>query len=132
MPEIPKGQGGPQALEADPEIKAARMPGHDDMIRKLEEAGIYGMTPEGDKMLDNFVESVADSERVGQGLMMAWEVAFHDTLRSHSPLVQAKISAYFDKVIDAVVSDPEVAAEAKRSMQEVREETRKRQVASLG
>ena len=119
MPEIP------QTPEGRPEMKVAKMPGRDDMIGKLKDAGIYGMTPQSDRMFDNFVGSVADSEKVGPGLAMAWELASYDTLRDYPPQVQAIMSMYFDRVVDTVTPDPEVAEEAKKFMQEVREEARK-------
>lgn len=106
-------------------MKVAQMPGRDQMIGKLKEAGIYGMTPQSDRMFDAFVGSVADSEKVGAGLAMAWELASYDTLRDYPPQVQGIMSMYFDRVIETVTPDAEVAAQAKQFMQEVREEARK-------
>jgi hypothetical protein len=56
---------------------------------------------------------------------MAWELASYDTLRDYPPQVQAIMSMYFDRVVDTVTPDTEVASQAKEFMKQVRDEARK-------
>lgn len=106
-------------------MKMAKMPSREEMIQKLDEAGIYGITPKSDQFFDAFVRAVAESKKIGPGLVMAWEFVNYNTLRDYPPEVQALMSMWFDTVIDIVTPDPEVAEQAKSFMREAREKARK-------
>ncbi len=106
--------------------KVAKMPARDDMLGKLKDAGLTGMTPQSDKFFERFVESVADSEKVGAGLNMAWELAMYDTLNDYPPVVRAAVGMSFNRAIDAVTPDPEVAKQAKEFREMVMAEMKKK------
>jgi hypothetical protein len=113
-----------EGLSRKPE-KAVTMPEAQQMEQKLTEAGLIGMTEQSDRVFKRFVSSVAGSEKVGAGLAMAWSLANYDELKDYPPQVQAIMGMYFDKVVDTVTPDPEVAQQAKGFMAKVREEARK-------
>lgn len=53
------------------------------------------------------------SEKVGMGLNMAWELAKYDCFRGYPPVIAGLADMYYDRVIDAVTPDTEVATQAK-------------------
>ena len=105
--------------------KVVKMPGHDEMMRKLKDKRIVGMTPQSDRVYERFVSSVADSEMVGQGLTLAWELALHNELKNYPQPVYAAMSLWFEPTIDAVTPDTDVASQAKEFMSKVKEAARK-------
>lgn len=105
--------------------KVVRMPDAQQIEQKLKDAGLIGATPQGDRVYKRFAQSVGGSEKVGPGLAMAWELANYDELKDYPPQVMGIMSMFFDKVVDTVTPDPEVAQQAKDFMKEVREEARK-------
>lgn len=108
--------------------KVVMMPKAEEMAAKLREAGLYGVTPQTDEFYNSFISSVADSEKVGAGLNMAWELSLYDWMQQGMPpVMRGLMSMSFDRAIDAVTPDPEVATQAKEFRQMVIEETRKAQ-----
>ena len=110
-----------QNIGKEGQSKVVRMPSREEMLKRLP-AGTLGVTPETDAFYTRFVDSVADSEKVGGGLNMAWELAGYDTLRGQIPLIKAVVDMNFDRVVDALTPDPEVAEEAKEFRKKVLEE----------
>ena len=55
---------------------------------------------------------------------MSWELAAYDTLRAYPAVVKALVGGSFDKVIDAVTPDPEVAEDAKALRHKILDEAR--------
>jgi len=105
--------------------KVAKMPDVQQMEQKLTEVGLLGISEQSDRVFKRFASSVAGSEKVGAGLAMAWELANYDELKDYPPQVQALMSMYFNKTVDTVTPDPEVAQQAKQFMAEVRNEAKK-------
>jgi hypothetical protein len=103
----------------------ATLPSKEEMTRLLKEAGIYGTTPQTDRMYDSFIEKVAGSEKVGMGLVMAWELAKYDTLQGYPPMIAVLVDMNFDQVVDAVSPNPELANEAKMFKNKVQEAAKK-------
>lgn len=110
-----------------PAIKATMMPNQEEMITRLEGTGVLGVTPQTDAFYRNFVDQVADTQKAGAGLHMAWTLASYDTLRDLPPVISAVVDMNFDRVVDAVTPDLEVADQAKQFRQEVLETLRREQ-----
>ena len=107
--------------------QVVRMPQAGEMVVKLREAGLYGVTPQTDEFYDMFIRAVADNEKVGAGLCIAWELSLYDWMQQGMPpIMRGLVGMSFDKVIDAVTPDLEVATQAKEFMQRARDEARKR------
>jgi hypothetical protein len=110
--------------------KAVQMPSQDQVLLKLHEAGAYGTITQSNRFYDSFATYAAGHEIVGQGLVMAWELAGYDTLSQYPPQVKAIIDMSFDRVIDAITPDPEVAQAAKDFRKKVLEEARAEAIAA--
>ncbi|MEK7504107.1 MAG: hypothetical protein AAB550_01200 [Patescibacteria group bacterium] len=106
--------------------KVVTMPTFDAMSKKLEENGLLGQEPVIDDFMKKFANSVADSEKVGMGLNMAWELAKYDCFKEYPPIIAGLADMYYDRVIDAVTPDPEVATQAKDFHKMILEEVRKK------
>lgn len=106
------------------EPKAVQMPSREEMLQRLQDTGLYGVTPQTDAFYHRFVDQVAGSEIVGIGLNMAWELAGYDTLRPYPAMVRAAVDLGFNRIIDAVTPDAEVADEAKAFRQKILDEMR--------
>lgn len=105
--------------------KVVMMPNREEMVKRLTKARLMGITPQSDRFFGIFIDQVADSEKVGPGLNMAWELAGYDTLEGYPPLIKAIIDMNFDRAIDIVTPDPEVATRAKEFRKQVLEEVRR-------
>lgn len=103
--------------------KYITMPSREEMIEKLKQAKLYGETPQTDEFYERFVNSVADSEKVGAGLSLAWALANHDTFKE-IPIMQGLMNMSFGRAIDAVVQDKDVAKDAKDMMQRAMDASR--------
>lgn len=110
-----------QNLGKEAQQKMVRMPSREEILQRLP-AGTLGITPQTDAFYMNFVDSIADSEKVGGGLNMAWELAGYDTLRGYPAIVRAGVNISFDRVVDAITPDSEVAEQAKEFRKKVLEE----------
>lgn len=93
--------------------KVVKMPDAEELLKRIPD-GTFGLTEQTDAFYRRFAESIGGSEKVGAGLNMAWELASYDTLRSYPAIMRAMVNMNFDKVVDAVTPDPEVAEQAKR------------------
>ncbi len=103
-----------------------RMPQASEMVAKLTEAGLYGISPQTDEFYNAFIGAVADEEKVGAGLTLAWELSLYDWMhQGMPPVMRGLVGMNFDRAIDAVTPDPEVATQAKELMQRAMEEIRK-------
>lgn len=110
-----------QNLGKEAQQKVVRMPSREEILQRLP-AGTLGITPQTDAFYMNFVDSIADSEKVGMGLNMAWELADYNTLRAYPAVIRAFVKMGFDRVVDAITPDPEVAEQAKEFRKKVFEE----------
>lgn len=108
------------------EQKVVMMPKLEVMEQKLHEAKVLGIAPQTDKFYKHFAASVADSQKVGSGLSLAWDLASYDTLSDLPPAVQIVVDMNFDDVIDAVTPDKEVATQAKEFRKKTLEEMGKK------
>ncbi len=104
------------------EPKAVQMPTGDEMLRRLQATGLYGLTPQTDAFYDQFMKYSAGHQLNGMGLTNTWELASYDTLRQYPPALRAVIGAGFDRVIDAITPDEKVADDAKQFRKKVLEE----------
>lgn len=95
------------------------MPRAEEMKEKLRAIGIYGVTPQADTFFDNFIGQIAESEKVGAGLYTAWELAQYDTLRDYPVQIRVVLNIGFERIIDTITPDPEVATQAKEFRQQV-------------
>ena len=103
-----------------------RMPQAEEMVAKLQEAGLYGISPQTDEFYDMFIGVVADNEKFGEGLTLAWELSLYDWMQQGMPpVMRGLVGMSFDRAIDAVTPDPEVASQAKEFMQRARDQARK-------
>ena len=102
------------------------MPPVEEMMEKLTKAGVYGKEEVEDRFLRSFVEKVAGSKKVGQGLVMAWMLSEYDVLRDYPPVISGLIRFNFDEVIDAVTPDVKVAEKAKAFLKEALDKTGKK------
>lgn len=123
---INPNEGGVNQPQQQPERSevVATLPGREEMVKLLKEAGVYGTTPQTDRMYDSFIEKVAGSEKVGAGLVMAWELAKYDTLRDYPPMIGMLVDMSFDQVVDAVSPNPELAQQAKAFRDQVHSKTK--------
>ena len=112
------------------EPKAVQMPTREEMLQRLQAAGVYGITPQTDAFYDQFIKYTSDHQLNGMGLTNSWEFASYDTLRQYSPFIRTDIGAGFDTVIDAVTPDDEVANDAKEFRKKVLEEVARKRKAS--
>lgn len=103
------------------------MPPAEEMVRRLKEEGLYGVAPQIDKLYDHFIETVADSEKYGEGLNLAWELAMYDTLGNYPQAIRVTAELGYDRVIDIVTPDPAVAEKAKQMRRQVLEELQRGQ-----
>jgi len=110
--------------------KVVQMPPQEEILRKLQDAGLYGLTSQTDTFFQRFSEQAADHEIVGAGLNMAWELAGYDTLRQYPSVVRAAVNAGFDRAVDAITPDPEVAEQAKAFRRKVLEEAERQRKAA--
>ncbi len=108
--------------EAEPLDKVVMMPTGEELLGKLKDAGVLGVSPQTDRFYRRFVEQIADQEKVGAALQLAWELASYDTMRDLPSIVRAAVGMNFDRVVDVVSPDPEFAAQAKAFRQKVFEE----------
>ncbi len=115
-----RGEGSKQ------EPKFIKMPEKNEMLGKLKEAGLMGISPQSDEFFGHFVDSVAGDEKVGAGLTMAWALTEYDVLKDYPPVLKGLMNHWFEKVIDTVTPDKEVAGDAKKMMQEAREAASKK------
>lgn len=106
--------------------KVVKMPTFEEMTIKLEERHLLGDEPTMDSFLKRFVGGVANSNKVGMGLNLAWELAKYDSFQGYPPMIAALADMNFDDVIDAVTPDSEVATQAKDYHKMVLEELRKK------
>jgi hypothetical protein len=111
-----------QRLPGEP--KVVQMPSREEMVQKLQEIGLYGTAPQTDAFFNNFVGQLAGSEKAGMALQMAWELATYDTMMSLPPVVRVVLNIGFNRVVDAVTPDPEVAEDAKAFRQQVLDEVK--------
>jgi hypothetical protein len=126
MSEVPQYVDPNEAEQQEPQKETvATLPDREEMVRLLKEAGVYGTTPQTDRMYDSFIEKVAGSEKVGMGLVMAWELAKYDTLQGYPPMLGVLVDMNFDQVVDAVSPNPELANEAKAFRNQVQQESKK-------
>lgn len=102
--------------------KVVHMPSKEDILQRLRTTGLYGVTPRTDIFFDRFIGQVADSEIVGAGLNVAWELASYDTLRAYPPIMRTAVGLSFNRVIDAITPEPEVADDAKAFRQQILDE----------
>lgn len=75
--------------------------------------GTIGLTPQTDAFYRRFAEIIGGSERVAVGLNMAWDIASDETLRAFPVDITLAVDMNFDRVMDAIVPDAEVAEQAK-------------------
>lgn len=110
-------------LELTPKI--VTMPDKILMLEQLREAEILGKSRELDALLNKFADQVAGTRKAAEDLNLAWELAGYDTLKDVSatlPIMGAIFMMEFDRVIDVVTPDPEVAARAKEIRRKVLEQ----------
>jgi hypothetical protein len=107
--------------------KTVQMPPREDMVGRLEEVGVLGVSPHADRFYTAFVNDVADKEIVGPGLHMSWTLATADTLSDLPPIIGIQIGMEFDRVVEAVTPDLEVARQAKDFRRQVFESMRRQQ-----
>jgi hypothetical protein len=123
MAEFEKG-GTVQSPERQPD-KAVKMPTREQMTEKMKEGNFLGMSSQTDAFYNRFIDSVADSKKVGAGLNRVWELAKYETLRDYPPALKVLIDMDYEDVIDAVTPDPEVATRAKEARRKMLEEMKK-------
>lgn len=111
---------GPNSEGREP--KVVKMPPAEVILQKIQSTELYGLTPQTDAFFDSLVGHTANRELVGMGLVMSWEMAAYDTLRPYPRVVRALVDMDFDKVIDAITPDIEVAKDAKEFRKKVIEE----------
>jgi len=102
--------------------KTMRIPAHKDIGERLSSSGVVGRNRLGDGVMRTFTNSIADREHSGTTLVIAWEQACEDANKGVDPKLDIALThllnAYlFDRVIDAVVPDPEIAHDAKEELQ---------------
>ena len=114
----------PESKEGRRNEKAITMPGREEMLKKLKEAKLLGTTPQTDEFYEHFVNSVAGQEKVGAGLSIAWVLTEYDVLKEYPPIMQGLMNMSFERAIDAVTPDKEVARDAKEIMQRARDAAR--------
>ena len=117
--ETPKAYGKNQ----EPQM-VVRMPSLEEMNQKLTDAKLLGNEQVMDGFFKKFASSVADSEKVGMGLNLAWELAKYDSFQGYPPVIAALADMYYDRVIDAVTPNTEVAIQAKEFHKEILEKVR--------
>lgn len=116
--------------ESHEQMKAVEMPQREEALRRLQEAGILGVTPQTDEFYSRFINSIAGTSKVGAGLNMAWELAGYDTLRAYPSIMRAAVNMNFDRVVDIITPDPEVAEQAKEFRKKVSEEAERQRKAA--
>lgn len=101
------------------QFKAIVMPTADEMRIRLQAAKLYGDSGL-ERVLNKFIEKVAGTRKVGEGLYMAWQLSIRDAGMNDGPAVeQVVIDMLFDQVINALQIDTTVAETAKKFREEV-------------
>lgn len=99
--------------EREVEQKSVPMPNRESMTQSLEDIGLYGLTPQSDKVLNSFIGLVANSSKDGIGLALCWELASSEELRDYPREVHVIVSTFYERVIDTIIPEQQVATEAK-------------------
>lgn len=107
--------------------RAVQMPTSEDMVKGLREAGLYGKAPQSDRLYDRFIAEVADTPKVGRGLLIAWQLSMYDTISDLPLEAQKALNMNFDIMIDAVTPDQAVGRDAKEAQKEMIEKLRQAQ-----
>jgi len=118
--EVPQNPGNAEPIK---EPKFVQMPDHEAIMRKLQDIKALGISPETNSFYGRFAKSLSEREVVGAGLYVAWELAQADTMAQYPPVVRSAVNMSFDRVIDAITPDPEVAEDAKEFRKKVLAET---------
>lgn len=117
---------GPEINKDIPEPKVVSLPDREVLARKLQELGVYGISPQTNGFFHTLTENLSDRTLNGMGVYMAWNLASATALANEIPIVRAGVDMYFDRVISALVPDPEVVDHAKAMRQMILEEAQKR------
>lgn len=110
--------------------KIVKMPEREVIMRKLQDSGVLGISEQTNSFFGKLAETLGDREIVGAGINLTWELTKYDTMRDYPPIVQAGLDISFDRVIDAITPDPEVAEEAKEARRKILEEIARRMKAA--
>lgn len=93
--------------------KVAQMPSDDVLLKAIEENQLIGTTDQALMFFMHFVASIADKRIDGSEINTAWAIASRDVLGDYPDYVQTLIGTLFNRVIDTIVPDCEVASQAK-------------------
>lgn len=102
--------------------KIVTMPDREILARQLQGLGVFGISEQSNTFFQRYTEYLADTKINAAGIYMTWVNATADTLSGYPPMVSSIIDMYFDRVVDAVIPDPEVADEAKEIRRKIMEE----------
>ncbi len=96
--------------------KSVRMPPKEETFKKLIAADLLGNLPVTDAFLTHFVNSISGTEVWATNLTMAWDNSAFLMLSgiANQSLAASLIIRSFNRVIDTVIPDPEVAKQAKK------------------
>lgn len=106
------------------------MPPRDEIIGRLTEAELYGITQASDTIYDAFIDQVAGTRKEANGLVFAWQIAIHQGL-TEAPLEDLRtlekfFNRQFYKLAETVVPDLEAITQAKQSMENYEEYLKKK------
>ena len=100
--------------------KVVDMPTSKQMTEKLREGMFLGLSPVRDTFYTRLVLFIAGKPVNGAALSVSWAFAKYHTLRDLPPEIAKSIETDFNRFIDTVTADADVAQYAKEFRREVR------------
>lgn len=107
------------------QYKTVNMPNREILVRKLHEGGVLGISDQTDSFFNSFANWVSGGEVSAEGIVNSWYLTMASTLADQAPVVQNAVDMYFDRTVDLITPDPEVAQQAKDHRKMVLEEIKK-------
>ena len=96
------------------DVKRILMPSKEVIVLKLREGGFFGILPQIDTFYETFAGYIGGRNVPPGGFNLFWGIASLELSDLHAHLqVRLGVHHSFDRVIDAVVPDPEMASQAK-------------------
>lgn len=92
--------------------KITQMLSAEEMIGKLQAANLLGISEASDLVVVKFIDKVAGRTKSGLELAMIWDLIEYETMKGCPIKVLVAMALFYQKVIETVIFDPEVAKQA--------------------
>lgn len=91
------------------------MPDREVIVRKMQELGVLGISEQTNGFFYRLAEILDRAQLNGAGLTLIWETSIHESLSGLPPVTRSAVGMDFDRIVDAITPDAEVADNAKKS-----------------